>query len=150
MGAEVFMASVEDRKLQCVNNAADGIDDASDKQPEEGFSGKTVENLCECQDTGPSHTDIEQGRNPFRAVDPEGFEKNSEDSNTPDDSKQGISEGPANSDQADRCIRSCNKDGNHHMVKFFQTFIDFFINIQRVIKCTGSVEQQHTYNKDTQ
>ena len=85
MGTEVFVASIEDRQFQCIDNAADGIDDASGKQPEEGFSGEAVENLGECQNTGPSHTDIENGGNPFRTVDPEGLEKNPENGDAPDD-----------------------------------------------------------------
>ena len=88
MGTEVFVASIEDRQFECIDNATDGIDDASGKQPEEGFSGEAVENLSECQNTGPSHTNIKNGGNPFRTVYPECFDQDSGDGKWPYDRKK--------------------------------------------------------------
>lgn len=42
MGAEILMPAVEDRKLQCIDDTADRIDDSSGKEPHKSFSGQAV------------------------------------------------------------------------------------------------------------
>ena len=58
MGAEVFMTGIKNRKLQRVDNAAYGIDDAASQEPSEGCRGKGVQKLGESQYAQPAHGNV--------------------------------------------------------------------------------------------
>lgn len=51
MGAEIFVACVEQRKLQRVDNAADGVDDAACEQPAKCRRGERINKLRESEHT---------------------------------------------------------------------------------------------------
>lgn len=40
MGAEILVSGIEERKLQCIDDTADGVDDASGYEPQEGCGGE--------------------------------------------------------------------------------------------------------------
>ena len=42
MGTEVLMSAVKNRKFQCVDHTADGIDDTAGKEPHKSFPGQAV------------------------------------------------------------------------------------------------------------
>ena len=94
MTAEVLVSAVEQRKLQRVDHAADGVDDPACKQPSESGRGEIAEQLGECQHTGPSHADVKHGRYPFRAEDPEGLDQDTGDGDAPHDGEQYDAEPP--------------------------------------------------------
>ena len=74
---EIFVAVIEDRKFQCVDDTSHRVDDASGQKPAESRSGEGVENRIEGKDAEPPHGNVDQGREPFGAVDPESFDQNS-------------------------------------------------------------------------
>ena len=59
MGAESFVPAVENGQLQSIDNASNGVDDASGQEPSEGSSGQGIENLGERQNAHPAHGDIQ-------------------------------------------------------------------------------------------
>lgn len=61
VGSEVLMPGVEDRQLQGIDHAAQGIDDAAGQKPQETGSGQGAEDLGKCQDAYPAHGNIDQG-----------------------------------------------------------------------------------------
>ncbi len=130
VGTEVFVAAIKYRKLQGINHAADGIDDTSGQQPVEGFSRQGTEYLRKGQQTYPAHADVQDGRHPFWAGDPEGFEYDSQQSDAPDQRQHTVAQGSADGDKAYRGVGSGNEDEDHHMVHFFQTFVYFIVNVQ--------------------
>ena len=70
MRSKIFMFCIEDRQLQCVDDTSDGIDDAAGQEPAEPCAGQVVEDRNEGQNTEPSHSDVDYGGEPFRAVKP--------------------------------------------------------------------------------
>ena len=82
MAAEILMLSVENRKLQCIDHTADCVNDSAGEKPSEFCTCQIVEDLTECEDTDPSHTNVEDGGYPFRAEYPEPFDNNSGDCDT--------------------------------------------------------------------
>ena len=85
MTAEVFVLAVKDRELQRVDHAAYSVNDPSGEEPPECCRGHIVQDLCKCQNTGPSHPDIEDGGDPFWTVYPEGFDQDACDRDRPYD-----------------------------------------------------------------
>ena len=81
--AEIRMGRIEKWKLQSVNDAADRIDDAAGQEPAEPCAGQVVEDRNEGQNTEPSHSDVDYGGEPFRAVNPAALKDHSDDSNSP-------------------------------------------------------------------
>ena len=81
--------------------------------------------MCESQYAGPSHPDVENGRYPFRAIDPEGLDQNSYNSDPPNNGKQNQSGTSFQSDQTDWSIASGDKDKDHHVIDLFQYRIYF-------------------------
>lgn len=77
------MFCIEDRQLQCVDDTSDGIDDAAGQEPAEPCAGQVVEDRNEGQNTEPSHSDVDYGGEPFRAVNPAALKDHSDDSNSP-------------------------------------------------------------------
>lgn len=76
MGTEIFMPGVKNWQLQGIDDSAYGVDNSSCEKPVEACPGKSLENRDKGKYTKPAHTDIEDGRQPFRAVDPESFQDN--------------------------------------------------------------------------
>ena len=97
--------------------------------------------MCKCKYAGPAHADIQNGRYPLRAVDPESLDDDSGDRNTPHNREQNDSGFATKHEQTDRSVASGDQDTNHHMVDFFQNFI----NPRRAVKCmvcgAGCIEQ---------
>ena len=60
MGAEVLVPGIKDWKLQCIDDASHGINDASGQKPAESGSGQSQDNLLESQDADPAHGNINQ------------------------------------------------------------------------------------------
>ena len=58
MGSEVWMPGVKDWQLQCIDDSANSVDNATGQQPEESTRCQGADDRSESQDTGPSHTDI--------------------------------------------------------------------------------------------
>lgn len=83
MRSKIFMFCIEDRQLQCVDDTSDGIDDAAGQEPAEPCAGQVVEDRNEGQNTEPSHSDVDYGGEPFRAVNPAALKDHSDDSNSP-------------------------------------------------------------------
>ena len=83
MRFKIFMFCIEDRQLQCVDDTSDGIDDAAGQEPAEPCAGQVVEDRNEGQNTEPSHSDVDYGGEPFRAVNPAALKDHSDDSNSP-------------------------------------------------------------------
>lgn len=83
MRSKIFMFCIEDRQLQCVDDTSDGIDDATGQEPAEPCAGQVVEDRNEGQNTEPSHSDVDYGGEPFRAVNPAALKDHSDDSNSP-------------------------------------------------------------------
>ena len=124
MASEVLMSAVEQRQLQRIDHAADGVDDPACKQPSESGRGEIGEQLGECQHTGPSHADVKYGRYPFRAEDPEGLDQDAGDGDAPHDGEQYNAEPPLKCDQAHRGVASCDQDGDHHMIDLLEQFVE--------------------------
>ena len=75
MRSKVFVSGIKQRNFQCINDTTDRVNDSSGKQPPEGRFGQSVENLGKCQNTQPAHSNIDNRRKPFGAVDPESFDQ---------------------------------------------------------------------------
>ena len=88
MGAEVLVSGIKKRKLQGVDHAAYRVDDTTSQKPSKSRSRKSMDDLAESQDTDPAHGDVDQGREPFGAGDPEGFDQDSGDRDAPHKAKQ--------------------------------------------------------------
>ena len=71
MGTKILMSGIKKRKFQTIDDAADGVNNASCEKPAETGTRKRVKNRDKGKDAQPSHTDIKHRREPFRAGDPE-------------------------------------------------------------------------------
>lgn len=116
MTPEVFVPIIKERQLQCVDNAACGINNAPGQEPAECRGRHIVEDLSESQDTGPAHPNVENGRYPFRTVYPECLDQNARDSNRPHNGKQDDPGLSFENDEADRSIASGDQHRDHHVV----------------------------------
>ena len=120
MASEVLVTVVEDRELQRVDHAADGVDVAPGKEPSELGGRQVIQNLAECKHAYPAHADVEHRRHPFRTVDPEAFDDDSGDRDAPYKSEKGKT-GPAVQHQkAHRGVASCDQYEDHHVVDLLQ------------------------------
>ena len=117
------MQLVKYRKFQCINNSADGIDNAAGKQPAKCCRGQRLYDVREGENAEPSHHNIDAGGNPFRAVNPEDTLQNANQGNAPDKHKQQHAGSAMQGNQADWGIRASNQHINHHMVKLFQQMV---------------------------
>ena len=81
MGSKILMFGVEDWKLQSIDDTSDGVDDTSGQEPGKSCMGKCAVDGNQCQDTQPSHANVENGRYPFRTGNPHCLEDNSDDGN---------------------------------------------------------------------
>lgn len=144
VAAEVFVFVVENRELQGIDDSADGVDDSACEEPAESSRCEGIYNLAEGEDAGPSHSDIEEGRDPFRTKYPECFDENPDSRDCPDDCKECDSGAAAEYEKAYRCVGSCNQDENHHVVYFFKNRIYLFGNVEGVVSCACRIKQYQT------
>ena len=61
MRTEILESGVKQRKLQCINNAADGVDDAAGKEPAESCRCQIGNDAADRSQTYPSHGNVDQG-----------------------------------------------------------------------------------------
>lgn len=139
MAAEILMLTVENRKLQCIDHTADCVNDSASEKPSEFCTCQIVEDLTECEDTDPSHTNVEDGGYPFRAEYPEPFDNNSGDCDTPYKCKHDKSGSAFQYQQADWCVASGDQYEDHHMVDLFQDRVDTFGKIKGMVGCACGV-----------
>ncbi len=118
VASEVLVLSVEDRKFQCVDDAADRVDDTTGQEPSECGRSQSVEQLADCKDADPTHSDIQDRRNPLGTEDPEEFQNHSQDCDGPDGDQHGKTGFSTENQKADRSIAACDQDKDHHMVDF--------------------------------
>lgn len=71
VGAETLVLGIEYRKLQCIDDAAYGIDDSACQKPKESSMRKRVEELSEYKQAHPAHGNIDDGGEPFWTGNPE-------------------------------------------------------------------------------
>ena len=124
MRAEELMSCIEDRKLQRVDDAADGVDDAAGNKPEESGCGQGSHQRHHGQDAEPSHGDIDQRGKPFGTGDPEGFDQYPGDGGPPYQRKERITYGIPKRNHADRCIAAGDQYKDHHVVHLPQDPVD--------------------------
>ena len=148
MGAELPVPGIEQGELQGVDDPAHGIDDATCQQPQEGRRGQGVEEPAEHQHADPAHGDVDRRGEPFGTGDPEGLDQHPRQGDAPDQSQQGISQLPAQHDQADRRIGSGNQHEDHHMVQLAEDAQIPPGQIHRVVSGAGAVEQYHAGHED--
>ncbi len=147
MGAEILVSGIEERKLQCIDDTADGVDDASGYEPQEGCGGEGGYQRHHGEDTEPSHGNIDQRGKTFGTGDPEGFDQDACNGGPPYENKERDACGVSKGNHADRRIASGNQNKDHHMIDFSQKPVDFFRYVQCVIDGACTVEQDHAQGK---
>ena len=148
MGTEVAVSGVKLRKLQCVDDASDGVENTADQKPQECSETQTAPQLRESKDTCPSHANVQNRREELRAIDPKQLDENADDGDAPDRDEQRDTDRTLQYKQADRCIRTGDQNGDHGMIQLFQDAIDFYGNVKCVIDRAGGVEQDHACHKN--
>ena len=58
MAAKGFVSGIKNRKLQRIDDAAYGVEDAAGQKPQKGAGGKQNPQVIDDGDAGPSHGDI--------------------------------------------------------------------------------------------
>lgn len=58
MTSKAFVCPVKNRKLKCINDAADGIDNSTCKQPPKCCTGQVVDDIRKCEHAHPAHGNI--------------------------------------------------------------------------------------------
>lgn len=149
MRSEILMFGIEDRKLQCVDDTSDGIDDAAGQEPAEACSGQVVEDRDEGQNTEPAHSNVDHRREPFRAVDPAALKDHSNDGNRPYKRTEDIAGAAVEDDEAHRSIAACDHDEDHHVIHFFQAAVYPGCGIHGVIECAGQIKKDHGQDENT-
>lgn len=120
MAAEIFMPAVEDRELQCIDHAADRVNNSSCQKPAKSRCAHGIEDLGECQHAGPSHADIQDRGYPLGTEHPKCLDQYACNGNAPDQGQQSDSCPALEHQQADGRVASCDQDEDHHVVDFFQ------------------------------
>ena len=136
MAAEIFMTAVEYRKFQCIDHSTYSINNSSGKKPCKSGRGHIIEDLRKSQNTGPSHTNVEDRGDPFRTKHPECLDQYAGNRKCPYNTKKRDATSPFYYKEAYRCIASCDQNGDHHMIDFFQDSIYFWRDIKSMIRCT--------------
>lgn len=150
VGAEVFVACIEEGKLQCVDDAAYGVDDAAGQKPSESGRGEGVEDLGEGQYADPAHGNVQYGGEPFRAGDPECFYQDSGQCDAPYECAQAVAGSAAQYDQTYGGVGTCDEDEYHHVIDLSENPVGTLGKVQGVVGGTGSVKQDHTSDKNGQ
>lgn len=124
MASEIFMAVIKNRKLQCIDDTANGVYDAAGQQPAESSGGHGVKDLSKCEDASPAHADIQDRGYPLGAIHPECFDQDPGNRDAPHNRKKDNTGLAAQDKQADWRIAAGNKDTDHHVVNFLQNGAD--------------------------
>ncbi len=144
----MFESGVEQWKLQCVNDTSDGINDPTGQEPVECSRCQGSDDGLDGCEADPAHGDINHGRNPFGAINPDGIEDYTDDCDEPDEGQESEADRIAQDDQAYRSVGSCDQNENHHVIDLFKHLIDMVGDIQGMINGAGSVEQDHADDED--
>ena len=83
MGTEILVSGIKDWKLQGVDHAAHGVDDATRQKPSEGLARKGRDDLSKGEHADPAHGNVDQGRKPLGAGDPESIDDDPNKGNAP-------------------------------------------------------------------
>ena len=150
MGAKVFMPGVEDGQLQCVDNAAYGIDDASGQHPHKPGFGHGAEDLCNGKHAHPAHGNVYEGRKPLGTGDPQRVYKDPGSGDSPDQGQERPAGLVTQDDHTNRGISSGNEDKDHHMVNLPQHLVDLRGNVQGMVDGAGRIQPYHTQYEDGQ
>ena len=143
------MLLVKKRELQRINHAAHGINNSSGKEPAESGMRQNPPQRAEHGNAGPAQGKLNHRGKPFRAGNPEGFQRHAKESDSPYGSQKGIAGFTAKDNQADRRVGAGNQHKNHHVVQLAENAQGFPGEIQRVVGCAGAVEQYHADTEDT-
>ena len=138
MRSKELVSGIEDRKFQCVNNSADGVDDTACNQPYKGCFGEGLYQRYHGQDTEPAHGNVYDGREPFRAGDPECLDQHTDDGNGPYQCQKRIAHSVFRMrNDTDRSVASGDQDKDHHMICLAQDFIHLFRDIKGMVNGAG-------------
>ena len=110
MAAEIFMTAVEYRKFQCIDHSTYSINNSSGKKPCKSGRGHIIEDLRKSQNTGPSHTNVEDRGDPFRTKHPECLDQYAGNRKCPYNTKKRDATSPFYYKEAYRCIASCDQN----------------------------------------
>ena len=139
MGAEEFVLSVKNGKLQGIDHTADGIDDTACQKPAEGSMREHVPECSEDTETYPAHGNVDNGRKPLGTGDPAGFQNHAKKGDSPYYGKKCVAQLSAEDDQTDRCIGTCDQHKDHHMIDLTKDTQRLTTDIQRVISGACSI-----------
>jgi len=145
---EMFESGVEQWKLQCVYNAADGVNDSAGEEPVECTRCQRSDNGLDRREANPAHGDVDHGGEPLGTVDPKCIDDDSDDRDGPNEGQKAVSDRIAENDQADRSVGTGDQYEDHHVVDLFEHFVDLLRDIEGVVDGAGSVKQDHTDDKD--
>ncbi len=149
MGAEFLVPGIKKGELQGIDDASNGINDASGQQPQECSRGKSVQKLPEHQDAYPAHGDIDDGGKPFGTGDPAGLDDHAGQSDAPDQSQQSVAQVASQHNQAHRGVGACDQHEDHHMIHLAENAKSFSGEIDRVVGGAGAVQQDHAYHENS-
>lgn len=83
MGTKVFVQLIENRKFAGINNSAQGVNDATNQQPDKSRGRHQRNNIREGKNTEPAHGNIEHRGDPFRTIDKEDALQDAKQSHAP-------------------------------------------------------------------
>ena len=124
MGAEVTVFLVEDRQLQGVDHAAHGVDDATRQKPSEGLARKGRDDLSKGEHADPAHGNVDQGRKPLGAGNPQRVDEDAHGGNAPYQCQKEPAGAVAQNQHADRRVGPGDQDKDHHMICLAQHTVD--------------------------
>lgn len=120
------MSVVEDRKLQCVNHATDGVQNTAAKQKGETSKRYIAQKLREGKQTTPAHGNVNNGRYPFWTVDEKQALEDAHNSNAPHKGNKPCTGGSGQCQQANRSVSTGDQNINHQMVQFLKTKVALY------------------------
>ena len=150
MGTKIPVAGVEERKFHGINNAAHCIDDTACQKPHEACPGHGAQYFGYSQYAHPSHGNVNQGRKPFRACNPQSVDKDTHNGNAPHQGQHGPAGFIAQDNHAYRRIGACYQNKNHHMVYLAQQLINLRGDIQGMVYRAGRIKANHAQNENCQ
>lgn len=140
MRAEIPVERIEYGELQGIDNAADGVYDASRQKPPERRVRKRIPERAEYQQAQPPHGYINNGRKPLRAVYPYHIYEHAYERDAPHKRKQRISKPAAEHYKAHGSVRARYQHKNHHMVKLLEHAERVPRHVYRVVERACAVQ----------
>ena len=110
------MLCIEQRKLQCVDHTADGVDHATSHQPYKSGGGKGLYQWNHSKHTQPAHGNVDGGREPFWTGDPECLDQHACNGNSPHKDQKRDSYGVSQRNHTNRGVASSDQNKDHHMI----------------------------------